>query len=238
MVFDTSSASENNNMSASDFDASFSDMMSVGASTSYYGDGDGDGGDGGNGGNGGNDSNSGDGYYYYGSGGENDHNDDDDHNSTDDPRYHLFRLMDRYCSVNNNNNNNNSNNNNWEPIRDWLKTMMPKSKKSNDNDHDDLIVSDDEDDEDDDNSMILRAAILEARERSGQTVLHVACERSVPIDIVDILLSIIDKYKYKYNMNASNNSGSIDNNNIDDIDHNEYDLVRCSTIYGFLVSVL
>ena len=75
-------------------------------------------------------------------------------------------------------------------------------------------MSDNDDDDDDEKSMILRAAVLEARERSGQTVLHVACERSVPIDIVEILLSIVDKYKYKYDI--------------------EYDIVRCSTIDGWL----
>ena len=117
--------------------------------------------------------------------------------------------MDQYCSVNNNNNSN------WEPIRDWLETMMPSPSKNTDDE--DVIVSDNDDDNDDDDekSMILRAAVLEARERStGQTVLHVACERSVPIDIVEILLSIVDKYKYKYDI--------------------EYDIVRCSTIDGWL----
>jgi len=125
-------------------------------------------------------------------------------------------------------------NNNWEPIRDWLQMRMPSKKKKDrgddddDGDDEDSNDNDDDDDDNDENGMILRAAVLEARGRSGQTVLHVACERSVPIDIVEALLSIIDRYKNNMNTSTSTSTSTTNTNIV------EYDLPRCTTIDGWL----
>ncbi len=139
-------------------------------------------------------------------------NDYDQHHSSDDPRSTFFRLLDRHCSVHptgggdtkHNNNNNNTNHpndyssnhsktapfNDWEPIREWLHAMTTPYYSGDENhgmDNDDL-----EEDpyHQETRHQMLKAAILEARGRSGETVLHVACERSVPLDILELLLSI------------------------------------------------
>ena len=136
---------------------------------------------------------------------ENDPNEIHDHyDSSDDPRSTFFGLLDRHCSVypgetqdNHNHNNNNNNNdysnhskggaahsNDWQPIREWLHAMT--TSYNEDNGMDDLP----EDPHQETRNQMLQAAILDARGRSGETVLHVACERSVPLDILEMLLSI------------------------------------------------
>ena len=169
----------------------------------------------------------------YASDGENtyDHENDNDPNASDDPRYSLFRLLDLHCSVYPSDDEDNdappkAAGNNWEPIREWLEAMTTSTTiamtispeaTTQDGDRDDLdeIQIEADDPHKETRERLLRAAVLEARGRSGQTVLHVACERSVPIDVLELLLSVIEPNNVVGNKISSS-------------------LALCSTIDGWL----
>ena len=160
---------------------------------------------------------------------ENDNDNDNDHNASDDPRLALFRLLDLYCSVYPSDDEDNDAppkiaGNNWEPIREWLEAMtttttititMSPEETTPDGDRDDLdeIKIEADDPHKEIRKRLLHAAVLEARGRSGQTILHIACERSVPIDVLELLLSVIEP-------NSVGNKSS--------------SLALCSTIDGWL----
>ena len=141
-----------------------------------------------------------DGYYYYHDGDDDDDDDDaqtrasyttahyeeDEVENEEDP-YVLFRLMDHYCSVNETT----TRTKNWAPIRAWLHAMLllppEEAKTTTAEDRAETATTNL-------HAPLLRAAVLAARGRSGQTVLHAACERSVPLDILDLLLTIGEHY--------------------------------------------
>ncbi len=179
---------------------------------------------------------------------ENSHEEESVQNSSDDPRSIFFRLLDRHCSVTTSENdekpasvydeyNEYSNHskvafNDWEPIREWLSAMTtPFGKPDDDVNHNeensDMMVDDleEHDPHKEARDNVLRAAILEARGRSGETVLHVACERSVPIDVLEILLGI--EVPPQEQQPTSAKSLLYDNNS-------GRSLALCSTIDGWL----
>jgi hypothetical protein len=167
-------------------------------------------------------------------------------NDSDDPRLALFHLLDLHCSVYPSDDEDNDAppkvaRNDWEPIREWLEAMMTttttmSSGREQDGDLDDLdeienvIVADDPHKETKD--RLLRAAVLEARGRSGQTVLHVACERSVPIDVLELLLSVVEPTSSVSGENANLNVNVNINDNINN--SGKSSLALCSTIDGWL----
>lgn len=138
-------------------------------------------------------------------------------NSSDDPRSVFFHLLDRHCSIYPNGGKdkatavydyesgdyeykNRGKSNDWEPIREWLQAMMtpfgkPRNidneEESEENPTHELIDDlEEHDPHKEARDKILRAAVLDARGRSGETVLHIACERSVPFDVLQLLLSV------------------------------------------------
>ena len=140
-------------------------------------------------------------------------------NASDDPRSAFFRLLDIHCSVHSSKSENKATmvydyetgdyeysnhskvvGNDWEPIREWLQAMMTPFGKphniynegeSQQNPSDELIDDlEEHDPHKEARDNLLRVAVLEARGRSGETVLHIACERSVPLDVLELLLSI------------------------------------------------
>ena len=144
-----------------------------------------------------------DGYYYYHDGDDDDDDDDDaqtrasytttttahneDEEENEEDPYVLFRLMDHYCSVNETT----TRTKNWAPIRAWLHAMLllPPEDSAETMEEDPATTA-----TTNIHAPLLRAAVLAARGRSGQTVLHAACERSVPLDILDLLLTIGEHY--------------------------------------------
>ena len=138
----------------------------------------------------------------------NEHSKTNKHNSSDDPSSTFFRLLDRHCSVSPSENedydcgeyeySNHSKAvcNDWEPIRGWLEAMTTpfgKPLSSGESNEESNALVDDLEEHDPHKKAresLLRAAVLDARGKSGETVLHVACERSVPMDVLELLLSI------------------------------------------------
>ena len=109
---------------------------------------------------------------------------ENNNDASDDPRSFLFRLLDLYCSAHVGGEQGNDRSrplcNDWEPIREWLLSNMPPGE-------DDSLEPDPHRDSKD---HLLRLAVIEARGESGETILHLACERSVPPDILELLLSV------------------------------------------------
>ncbi|VEU40414.1 unnamed protein product [Pseudo-nitzschia multistriata] len=102
----------------------------------------------------------------------------------DDPRFRLFSLLDLHCPSTAYDGDAGHSGNDWEPIREWFRGLLPGDGGTPGGS---TAAAGSE------NDRILRAAVLEGRGRSGQTVLHVACERSVPPDVLEAILSVAER---------------------------------------------